>query len=417
MLLGVMFYWGASAARSRLEHQKRLTLKTTIPRFAWPADPGAARKICYAVDKDRAAIAQTRRGDAQVIEPALGTGMRSIWMGVSVRGWRLFSIGLVAGCLLAPSLTLGRVSEPCPEPCGPRERIDRANATFRLPLLEVPRWLNRQLVGTTPKGKFRLAVAPRFVNVTESSLIAFNFRLYYGITSKWMTGFRLRVYSDNPFTDDERSEPGLGDIILETKYRLPSWRAYDIEAAIGLKVLIPLTQDEDRSDGVVHVVPGITLIRPIFQWAPVHLYTRLGIDIATEDIVRTPVADEIQETFFLWAWGLVYPSRGVLVFFDVEWQTNVFIDGGDRHNILVTPGVRYEVPNLRALPGLWTVEAGLRLGFVDAEELYTIGFRLVIQPFKPKPAKSPQARLGARRRPNLAALTGALISRVTTASY
>ena len=341
--------------------------------------------------------------------------MRSIWMGGSLRGWRWFSIGLFAGCLLAPSLGLARAPEPCPEPCGPRERIDRANATFRTPLLDVPRWLNRQLVGTTPKGKFRLAVAPQFVDVADASQLAINFRLYYGITSKWMTGFRLRMYTDNPFNDTERNETGLGDIILETKYRLPSWRVYDIEAAIGLKLLIPLTKDEDRSDGVVHVAPGITLMRPMFKWAPLHLYTRLGIDIATEDIVRTPVSDEIQETYFLWAWGLVYPAPATLLFFDVEWQTNVFIDGGDRHNILVTPGARYELPKLRYLPGVWTFEAGLRFGLANAEDLYTIGFRVIIQRFKPKSPPA-HARSG-RPRPNLAALMGGLIPRFTTASY
>ncbi len=317
--------------------------------------------------------------------------MQPMSVRVLLRCWVLINTGVLGSFLLGSEARLAQAQSLCPPlaveasasqavpSCGPYETIGRSPiGEMRTPLPKLVRWLNRQLVGTTSKGQTRVSITPHVVDFTGSSLIALNFRLRYGITSKWMSGFRLRTYTDNPFTDEERSDPGIGDILFETKYRLPAWRGPRLEAAIGLKVMIPLTENENRSDGVVHLVPGLTLLRPMTPWPPLHLYTRVGIDIATEDIVRTPVADEIQETFLLWAWGLVYTLPPVHLFFDVEWQTNVLIKGGDRHNILVTPGVRYELPKMSWLPGLWNIEAGFRVGLVNTQNRYDFGLRITL---------------------------------------
>ncbi len=311
----------------------------------------------------------------------------------------LIYIGLFGSFLLGAGASFAHAQSLCPppveaaawqasQPCEPHQTPERSPIALRTPLPDQVRWLNRQLVGTTPKGEFRFAIAPHVVDLTGSSLIALNLRFRYGITTNWMVGFRLRTYTDNPFTDDERSDPGIGDILFETKYRLPAWRALRLQSAIGLKVLVPLTNNENRSDGVIHVAPGLTLMRPLTSWLPLHLYNRVGIDFATGDIVRTPVADEIQETFFLWAWGLVYTVPSAHLFFDVAWQTNVFIKGGDRHNLLITPGIRYELPKLSWLPGLWTIEFGLRIGLVDTQDRYDLGFRITLDRPKRKPQRS-----------------------------
>jgi hypothetical protein len=247
--------------------------------------------------------------------------------------------------------------------------------------------LNRDLVGTVPRGKFGFGIGPRFADLAGNSLVAVKLRLKYGITDTWMSSIRFRIYTENPFPTETRSEAGLGDVLFETKYLLTAWRAQHLEAAVNLKVLVPLSEDVNRSNEVVHVIPGVSLLRPLLRWPPLHVYSQLSMNIATGEVTRPLVLDEIQESLFLLALGLVYPTPYVFFFLDVEWQTTAILLTEARHNVLVTPGVRIEVPKISWLPGLWNVDVGVRVGVVDSLFYYDLGLRLTIGADKRKQSR------------------------------
>jgi hypothetical protein len=115
-----------------------------------------------------------------------------------------------------------------------------------------------------------------------------------------------------------------------------------------------------------------------------HVYTQLGIDIATDHIDRTPIRDEIQESFWIAVLGLAYPTPPVVLFVDLEWQSNVVIGEGERQNFLVMPGVRYELPPIAWIPALVNIDLGVRVGLVDSLGRFDVGVRLTFD------AKNPQ---------------------------
>lgn len=250
----------------------------------------------------------------------------------------------------------------------------------RTALADLDRWLLRDLVGTVPEGKTVVGGGPRAADILGSSLIALDVKLSYGFTERLMGATRFQFYTDNPVEERNRQKGGLGDFLVEAKYRLPTWQVLRLDMAVDLKVLFPLTEDDHRSDGVIHVIPSITALRPAPLWHPLHIYTQFGIDISTDNIERSPVGDEIQESFFSVVTGLVYPIPSAMFFFDIEWQTNAAIGKGEIHNVLVTPGIRYEVPRIPRLPVLLNIDLGVHIGLADALNRYDVGLRLTLDP-------------------------------------
>jgi hypothetical protein len=324
--------------------------------------------------------------------------------------WVLIYAGVLLVCLLWADIRCAQAQVPDTlpaeradtrqeqQPSDQQKATEKPPRSPRTPLPDLERWLNRDLVGTIPRGKLGFGIGPRFVDFAGNSLVAVKLRLKYGITDTWMSSIRLRFYTENPFPTETRAEAGLGDVLFETKYRLPAWRAQHLEAAVNLKVLVPLSDDVNRSNEVVHVIPGISLLRPLLRWPPLHVYSQLSMNIATGEVTRPLVLDEIQESLFLLALGLVYPTPSVFFFFDVEWQTTTIVLTEARHNVLVTPGVRIELPKISWLPGLWNVDVGFRVGSVDALFYYDIGLRLTIDADKRKQSRTGRVPVPSRSR-------------------
>lgn len=244
------------------------------------------------------------------------------------------------------------------------------------------------------KRAFEVSLGPQYEDIATRDALRLDFRAKYGITERWMVGARLRTFLNNPVTD--KDVEGLSGIRLETKYRWPEDLLPPVQIATGVEFDIPLTDDEDLSDGIYHLVPYVTFMKVFKTWQHMHVYAQIGVDVflgavSPRDVIEERV--ELAETFLIVAPGIIFPWPPFYYFLDLEWNTT-----GKDHVLFITPGVRWEIPRLTWLPGLWTVELGPRFGLLAADGEYDMAFRVLLE-FGPRQRQQPQERTVGKRLP------------------
>ena len=249
--------------------------------------------------------------------------------------------------------------------------------------------LDRDLAATTKKRRLPLfAIAPRYEDLFLNNRLRLDFNLKWGLTNQLQAGLKLRMFVENPFGEDEIDATGVADLFPEIKFHMPSWPHQELDAAIGMKVKFPLTNDDRLSDGSVTLTPFIVLQRILDDWHHLLVYTQLGVTIFTSNPKRELIANEFQNTFFVAAPGMIYPfSEDFLVMLDTQWETD-----GKEVNLYITPGLRWVVPQLRFLPFTLQIDFGWRLGVLGAQGEYDVGSKFIfggkIRKAKRKPALS-----------------------------
>jgi len=260
----------------------------------------------------------------------------------------------------------------------PQRQLDDAKPPSQLLQIGARRpltkFLFRELTATEFPLGFAFSMEPKFEDIIDNDTFRLDLNAKYGITLNWEVGIRFRFVLDNPFGKDDRT--GLGSIQLTTKYRWKELLWERIEVASGIKWDIPVSDDPELSDGINHIEPWTTFLRVQPNLKGLITYVHTAVDVFLGDITLADLRennDEIDSTFWRLAPGLIYVSPPWYFMVDVEWNTNF-----DDQVLLVTPGVRWEMPKLRWLPGLWTFEVGPRIGMLDAADEYSVSIRVLV---------------------------------------
>jgi hypothetical protein len=244
----------------------------------------------------------------------------------------------------------------------------------RAPKLEVlEELLDSDLPGTQARHQFEFVIDPKYNDTVNGDFIRIIPRVRYGLTDHWEIFAELITFVNNPISGND--EGGVGDLILGTKYRWKRWLRPHLDTATGFSLQIPLTNNDDLSDGVVHYLPYMTFSRRLRVWSHMVVATQIGFDILHSSPDREPVSDELQDTSFFLAPSATVRIPPFSVFVESKWETTE-ISGGTRNNVFITPGLLWDLPRLGQRLGRWRIGFGVRFGLADADDSFTFLTRI-----------------------------------------
>jgi hypothetical protein len=233
--------------------------------------------------------------------------------------------------------------------------------------------LDSDLPGTQPRNQFELVIDPNYSDAVNGDFIRITPRVRYGLTDHWEIFAELLTFVNHPINGND--EGGVGDLSLGTKYRWKRWLRPHLDVATGFSLQIPLTDNDDLSDGVVHYLPYMTFSRRLRGWSHMVVATQIGFDILQSSPDREPLSNELQDTSFFLAPSATVQISPFSVFVESKWETTE-ISGGTRNNVFITPGFLLDLPRLGQRLGRWRIGFGVRFGLADADDSFTFLTRI-----------------------------------------
>lgn len=282
--------------------------------------------------------------------------------------WRLPCVVLLLLSSLVSLATGATTSETSGDPAA----ISADDAQAQKPE-ELEELLESDLPGTQPRRQFEFIIDPNYSDAVDGDFIRIVPRVSYGLTDHWELLAELITFVNNPINGND--EGGVGDLILGTKYRWKRWLRPHLNVATGFNLQIPLTDNDDLSDGVVHYLPYMTFSRRLRTWSRMVVATQIGFDILHSSPDREPGSNELQDTSFFLAPSATVRISPFSVFVESKWETTE-ISGGTRNNVFITPGLLLDLPRLGQRLGRWRIGFGIRFGLADADGSFTFLTRI-----------------------------------------
>ena len=207
--------------------------------------------------------------------------------------------------------------------------------------IETP--FDTELTGTSTAGYSSFNLRPRTRDFIDNPYIRVPVRVRYGLSDHLELFGTVESYLDNPARSPSlwgfsKFEPGL-------KWQWPHPEDAVWRLALGASWEVPLGRPpEDIQDGFAKVRPFVVVTRP-GTWSPYVLpYLNLNAELVHEPLGRSrPEGDRPRHRITAQPgilWNPPGPWRGVM---ELRWRTDA-IDGGNRHEVSIRPGLAREVP-------------------------------------------------------------------------
>lgn len=167
-----------------------------------------------------------------------------------------------------------RAGEPAPAPEEPKRMLDIFGELFD----RIPNLGNLELPGFMPEGMFRLYSSPRFGDLLHRDYL----RVPVGARAKLSERVEAHAELESYFTHGLRGNAGYGldRLRLGAKYDVTHPAADTTALSFGTDFETPLSRPPyELSDGHRHLLPYLSVSRPVFPEWKLLGYGRLGADL------------------------------------------------------------------------------------------------------------------------------------------